>query len=88
MIRKPQLLVLDEATSALDSATERAIFSGLAAIDHTLIVIAHRLTVLEATDQVIVVDSGRVVAQGEYEDLVASSPIMRTLVASQGEFQA
>ncbi|MFF4391975.1 peptidase domain-containing ABC transporter [Streptomyces sp. NPDC001552] len=88
LIRKPQLLVLDEATSALDSATERAIFSGLAAIDHTLIVIAHRLTVLEATDHVIVVDSGRVVAQGEYEDLVASSPIMRTLVASQGEFQA
>ncbi|MCX5195922.1 peptidase domain-containing ABC transporter [Streptomyces sp. NBC_00249] len=88
LIRKPQLLVLDEATSALDSATEKAIFDGLAAFDHTLIVIAHRLSVLEAADQVVVVDSGRVVAQGEYEDLMANSPIMRTLATGHGELQA
>ncbi|WP_327066387.1 peptidase domain-containing ABC transporter [Kitasatospora sp. NBC_01302] len=87
LIRKPQLLVLDEATSALDSATEQAVFNGLAALDHTLIVIAHRLTVLEATDQVIVVEAGRVVAQGDYADLMANSPAMRTLVG-QGESPA
>jgi ABC-type bacteriocin/lantibiotic exporter with double-glycine peptidase domain len=85
LIRKPQLLVLDEATSALDSATEKAIFDGLAAFDQTLIVIAHRLSVLEAADQVIVVDAGRIAAQGTYEDLVAESPIMRTLIAGHGE---
>ncbi|MER5635910.1 peptidase domain-containing ABC transporter [Kitasatospora sp. NPDC002227] len=85
LVRKPQLLVLDEATSALDSATEKAIFDGLAAFDRTLIVIAHRLSVLESADQVVVVEAGRVVAKGAYQDLVAGSPLMRTLVAAHGE---
>ncbi|MDH6134158.1 ATP-binding cassette subfamily B protein [Kitasatospora sp. MAA4] len=88
LVRKPQLLVLDEATSALDSATEQAIFRGLAAFDQTLIVIAHRLSVLESADQVIIVEAGRVVAQGRYEDLLSHSQHLHTLMAGHGEPQA
>ncbi|MEU6541019.1 peptidase domain-containing ABC transporter [Streptomyces sp. NPDC047000] len=85
LVRKPRLLILDEATSALDSATEQAIFRGLSASDRTLIVVAHRLSVLETADQVIVVEAGKVLAHGRYEDLLSGSPYLRTLMTGHGE---
>jgi len=81
LIRDPELLILDEATSALDSSTEKAIFSDLVA-NRTLIVIAHRLTVLDAADQIVVLDDGHVVDHGRYAELLGRSEKFRQLVAA------
>lgn len=73
LLRKPSLLVLDEATSALDVENERRI---QAAIDRlrgkiTILVIAHRLSTVRATDAIHVLDEGRIVESGTWRDLVA-----------------
>ncbi|TCO61905.1 peptidase domain-containing ABC transporter [Actinocrispum wychmicini] len=69
LVRKPKLLVLDEATSALDPQMEERIFTGLLGLGCTLVVIAHRLTKLEAADQILVLSNGRIVQQGTHSAL-------------------
>ncbi|PBC66210.1 ABC-type bacteriocin/lantibiotic exporter with double-glycine peptidase domain [Streptomyces sp. TLI_235] len=71
LARKPRLLVLDEATSALDPGLEQEILTGLLAADVTVVAIAHRLTVLDRADQVLVLRDGRIVETGTPADLVA-----------------
>lgn len=72
-VADPDLLVLDEATSAVDPATEIRLQRALDAVTRgrTTIAIAHRLSTAEAADEVIVVDSGRVVQRGPHATLVA-----------------
>lgn len=69
LVRKPKLLVLDEATSALDPRLEAKIFDGLLGLDCTLVVIAHRLTKLDAADRIVVLERGGIVQQGTHLDL-------------------
>ncbi|MFD9126511.1 peptidase domain-containing ABC transporter, partial [Kitasatospora sp. NPDC059571] len=64
LAKRPKLVILDEATSALDPALEEAIMRGLLAAGITVVVIAHRLTVLDDADQVIVMRDGRIVEAG------------------------
>ncbi|MEV7024153.1 peptidase domain-containing ABC transporter [Kitasatospora sp. NPDC093558] len=71
LARRPRLLILDEATSALDPALEKEIFHGLLARGITVVAVAHRLTVLEAADQVVVVQDGRIVQSGTPDALRA-----------------
>ncbi|MEV7982022.1 peptidase domain-containing ABC transporter [Streptomyces sp. NPDC086519] len=71
LARRPRLLILDEATSALDPELEREIFQGLLTRGTTVVAVAHRLTVLDAADQVLVVQDGRIVQSGTPEDLKA-----------------
>jgi len=63
----PPLLILDEATSSLDTASERAIKDAIADLRHTvtIVVIAHRLSALDAADTIVVLEDGRVVEHGE-----------------------
>jgi ABC-type multidrug transport system fused ATPase/permease subunit len=72
----PRLLVLDEATSALDAETEQAIARGIAGLRGTVtvVIIAHRLTAVTESDQVIYLDHGRVEARGSFDDLMRKSP--------------
>ncbi|MFD3590366.1 peptidase domain-containing ABC transporter [Streptomyces sp. NPDC058683] len=72
LARKPRLLILDEATSALDPALEREIFLGLMEAGITVVAIAHRLTVLDRADQVLVVRDGRIVESGSPASLRAA----------------
>ncbi|MER8187569.1 peptidase domain-containing ABC transporter [Kitasatospora sp. NPDC094015] len=65
LAKRPGLVILDEATSALDPALEEAIMRDLLAAGITVVVIAHRLTVLDDADQVIVMRDGRIVEAGE-----------------------
>lgn len=77
----PRILILDDATSAIDSATEdkiqRAIFS--VARGRTTFIITHRLSQIRWADWILVLDRGRLVAQGKHEDLLRSCQVYRRL---------
>ena len=72
ILRDPDILVLDEATSALDSVSERLVQDALETLmrGRTVIVIAHRLSTVEHADHVVVLEKGRVVEQGAYQELL------------------
>ncbi len=73
LVRCPELLILDEATSALDRETESEIFTNLLESKCTLIVAAHRLTVIQEADLVVVMEAGRITQCGTPAELAAGS---------------
>lgn len=72
LLRDPDILILDEATSALDSLSERLIQDSLEklSVGRTVIAIAHRLSTIVRADKVVVLEQGRIVEQGGYQDLL------------------
>ncbi|RCJ18523.1 ABC transporter ATP-binding protein [Nostoc sp. ATCC 43529] len=72
LLRNPEILILDEATSALDSLSERLIQDSLEklSVGRTVIAIAHRLSTISKADKVVVLEAGRIVEQGKYEELL------------------
>ncbi|KAL3976309.1 ATP-dependent RNA helicase DDX10/DBP4 [Sarotherodon galilaeus] len=85
LIRNPRVLVLDEATSALDAESEHIVQQALNNIlrDHTVLVIAHRLSTVEKADNIIVIDRGHVAEQGSHSELMASGGLYSKLVQRQ-----
>lgn len=77
----PELLVFDEATSALDNVTEAAVSRAIEGLRgrKSLLVIAHRLSTVRSCDRLILLEAGRVVAEGSYDELLASSPAFRRM---------
>jgi ABC-type multidrug transport system fused ATPase/permease subunit len=71
LIKKPPVLVLDEATSALDAQSEQRIMLSLRAMtpNPTVITIAHRLSTMQHAHEVAVIESGKIVEQGEFHQL-------------------
>jgi len=76
LYRNPPILVFDEATSALDNTTEKVVMEAINQLSHqkTIIMIAHRLSTLEVADNVVLMDRGKVVDSGTYEELKKRHP--------------
>ncbi|PXW22625.1 ABC transporter transmembrane domain-containing protein [Paraburkholderia caballeronis] len=85
ILKNPPILLLDEATSALDAASERLVQTALdnAAQNRTTLVIAHRLATVQQADRIVVMEQGRIVAQGRHAELLRSSPLYAQLAALQ-----
>jgi subfamily B ATP-binding cassette protein MsbA len=85
LIRNPEILVLDEATNALDPVTERAFQDALElfARDRTVIVVAHRLTMVEKASHVVVLDAGAVVEEGDPDTLLKANGIFARMYRLQ-----
>ncbi len=79
----PDVLILDEATSALDNLTERAVMDAVQNLGHakTIILIAHRLSTVKECDMIFMMEQGRLVASGRYDDLLDSSQKFRAMAA-------
>lgn len=88
LVNKPSILLLDEATSNLDAITERKIHQELDRLACTRIVIAHRLSTIRSADRIVVVEGGRVVETGSYDDLVTRDGCFAELIAAQRESPA
>jgi ATP-binding cassette subfamily B protein len=85
LLARPALLLLDEPTASLDARNENLLRETLAAAaaDRALLVVAHRLSTVLDSDQIVVLDGGRVVARGTHAELLETSPLYRELAAAQ-----
>ena len=80
---KPKLLFLDEATSALDNITQKQVSDSLNRMKCTRIVIAHRLSTIRECDRILVLDKGKIIEDGNYEELVSQNGFFAELVRRQ-----
>jgi ABC-type multidrug transport system fused ATPase/permease subunit len=78
----PRILILDDATSSVDASTEQEIKLALRELmtDRTTFVIAHRLSTIALADEIVVLEDGRIAAQGSHDELLDSSPLYREIV--------
>lgn len=85
ILKDAPILLLDEATSALDSESERYIQRSLEKLmkGRTTVVVAHRLSTIQKMDRILVIEGGRVVAQGPHDELLKISPLYKKLWSHQ-----
>lgn len=79
----PKILMFDEATSALDNITQKKVSEALDSLKCTRIVIAHRLSTIKQCDRIIVLDGGKIVEDGTYEELLEKQGYFHELVERQ-----
>ncbi|MBQ1307014.1 MAG: ABC transporter ATP-binding protein [Erysipelotrichaceae bacterium] len=85
ILKDPKILILDEATSALDSISESSIQNALDVLmeNRTSIVIAHRLSTILQADRILVISDGRIVEEGQHEELIAMNGVYKQLYETQ-----
>jgi len=86
VFKNPPILILDEATSALDSESEQLVQSAIGNLmkGRTTLVIAHRLSTIRNSTRIVVIENGRISAQGKHDDLVRQNGLYRKLYEMQG----
>ena len=79
LYKQPKILIMDEATSSLDQNTEKKVINSLKKIkeNHTIVMIAHRLSTLENCDKVYLIENGKIVDNGKLNELVKRHPNLR-----------
>ena len=80
---KPRVLIFDEATSALDNVTQKHVSDSLTKLKCTRIVVAHRLSTIKLADRIVMLDGGRIVEEGTYDELMAADGMFADLVRRQ-----
>ena len=80
---KPKLLIFDEATSALDNKTQKQVSESLDAMGCTRLVIAHRLSTIRHCDRILVLDGGKIIEDGTYDELIEQGGYFAELVERQ-----
>ncbi len=80
---KPRILMFDEATSALDNITQKIVSDSLDSLKCTRIVIAHRLSTIKQCDRIVVLDNGKIIEDGKYDELIAKNGYFASLVERQ-----
>lgn len=83
IVHKPRMVFLDEATSALDQLSQEKITRTLDRMNVTRVVIAHRLSTIRHADRIVVMDRGKIVEEGTYEDLMSSEGLFAKMAARQ-----
>ena len=83
LVTQPRILFFDEATSALDNVTQAVVSESLERLHVTRVVIAHRLSTIRHADKIVVLDRGRVVQTGRFEELMAAPGPFRALAKRQ-----
>jgi len=75
MLKSPSILILDEATSSLDSESEKKIQDAIdkLMVDKTLLIIAHKFSTIKKCDKIILIDKGRILAEGTHDELINSN---------------
>jgi ATP-binding cassette subfamily B protein len=85
LIKKPTILLLDEATSALDNKSEEHVLSAVKQMGITVVSVAHRLNAALHSDQVVVLEQGKVLEQGHPEELLARQGAFHGLVMAEAQ---
>ena len=75
---KPRILMFDEATSALDNITQKKVSESLNSLKCTRIVIAHRLSTIQQCDRIIVLNQGKIMEDGTYEELIQRAAFLQS----------
>jgi ABC-type bacteriocin/lantibiotic exporter with double-glycine peptidase domain len=81
----PSILLLDEATSALDNVTQAKVLDAVYKESCTVIMVAHRLSTVKGCDRIIMIDEGRIIEEGTYEELIEKNGAFANLVRMQQE---
>ena len=83
LVNKPSILIFDEATSALDNRSQAIVTESIDKLNATRIVIAHRLSTIRNCEKILVMDDGKIVETGNFDELLAKNGIFTELVKRQ-----
>ena len=83
IVHKPKIIIFDEATSALDNQCQKEVSDSIAELNCTRIVIAHRLSTIKQCDRILYLENGKVVEEGNYDELIALNGRFKELVERQ-----
>jgi ABC-type bacteriocin/lantibiotic exporter with double-glycine peptidase domain len=83
VVQRPKILLFDEATSALDNRTQQIVTESVQRLKATRVVVAHRLSTIRQADRIYVIEAGRVVQQGSFEELAGRPGLFAQLLTRQ-----